>query len=125
VLIRTALPLEAQDLAHGMREVLTGLARAFAFGLRRRPLPPLYSSGVRYAPEPGLGSGEEEWADPWTVARRGWGDCDDLVAWRVAELLLAGEAAGVNCIWTGQRYHVRVRRANGSLEDPSLQLMTD
>lgn len=130
--IRTALPsLEGATLAHAMRELLMGLGRAFAHGLAVHPLPPLYVSGVRYAPEPNAGDGWEEWADPWTVHRRGWGDCDDLVAWRLAELLAAGEAATVQVVGTGDghrwgpRFHVRVRRADGTLEDPSIQLMGD
>lgn len=119
------LPYERGPLAAAVREVLQGLARAYAIGLRAAPLPPLYSSGVRYAPEPHAGEADEEFADPWTVYSRGWGDCDDLVPWRCAELLVSGEEATVNCIWSGDRLHVRVRRADGTLEDPSLDLMGD
>ena len=54
-----------------------------------------------------------------TVLARGWGDCDDLIGYRVSELLAQGEAATVNCIWDGVRMHVRVRRASGDLEDPA------
>lgn len=56
------------------------------------PIPPLYRSGVRYERERGP---SEEFADVLTVLKRGWGDCDDLVGWRVAELLEAGFAADV------------------------------
>lgn len=90
---------------------------------RGRPIPPLYRSRVQFQPEPGP---HEEFADVITVLRRGWGDCDDLVAWRVAELQEAGEAADVRIYWRkpktpgGEiRMHAQVRRANGKIEDPS------
>jgi hypothetical protein len=90
-------------------------------------LPPLYSSGVRYRPEPTRGSGVEYFDDPWTVLERGHGDCDDLVVYRAGELIAAGEPAGVVCQGAAQftlpRFHVAVRRADGSLEDPSKVLI--
>lgn len=120
MLIATNIPVEGgQYLAAAMREALLGLARAYSIGMKVVPVPPLYDSGVRYQREPNSGEGWEEWADPWSVSSRGWGDCDDLVMYRVAELLAAGEAAGINVIWDGYRYHVRVRRADQSIEDPS------
>lgn len=51
------------------------------------PVPPLYLSGVRYQEDP---PGREDWRDCYTVLKRGKGDCDNLVAWRVAELRVAG-----------------------------------
>lgn len=64
-----------------------------------KPIPPLYSSGVEYDREPWAGL-FEEFADITTVLNRGWGDCDDLAAWRVAELLEQGElAADVRLYW--------------------------
>ena len=109
-------------LALAMREALYGLCRAFAVVMQVRPLPPLYSGHVRYQREKNSGEGWEEWADPWSVAARGWGDCDDLILYRGAELLCSGEAAHVNCVWTPPRYHVRIRRGDGSEEDPSILL---
>ncbi len=53
------------------------------------PIPPLYASGVFYEEDP---PGREDWRDCYTVLQRGKGDCDNLVAWRVAEL----NAAGIN-----------------------------
>lgn len=57
---------------------------------RGAPLPRLYTCGVTFAPEPNEGV-YEDFADCLTVLRRGWGDCDDLVAYRVAELRESGE----------------------------------
>jgi hypothetical protein len=54
------------------------------------PVPPLYSSGVRYKEDP---PGEENWHDCLSVLQRGTADCDQLCSWRVAELRAAGIAA--------------------------------
>lgn len=54
------------------------------------PIPPLYASGVRYKEDP---PGQENWKDCLAVLKDGHGDCDRLVAWRCAELLVAGYAA--------------------------------
>lgn len=116
--IRTRLPASGRVLMAGVRDVLQALAQAWAAELATRPLPPLYSSGVRYRPEPNLGQ-YECFDDPWTVYQRRHGDCDDLVAWRVAELLAAGERATVQVVRRGHKMHVRVRRANDQIEDPS------
>ena len=83
-------------------------------------LPPLYKSGVIYSPEPNKGTGVEDFADPWTCYARKWGDCDDLVIWRLAELLHSGERVPAPQVRrAGTRMHVLIRRANGTLEDPS------
>lgn len=63
-----------------------------------RPLPRLYASGVAYDREP-WPKGVEEFADIVTILERGWGDCDDLCAWRVAELQETGEPADVRIYW--------------------------
>lgn len=47
------------------------------------PYPDLYAAGVRYQVEP---EGCEDWCDIPTVISQGWGDCEDLACWRVAEL---------------------------------------
>jgi hypothetical protein len=116
--------------------LLAELARGFLRGVvaanraemraavsRGRPFPRLYESGVRYEREP-WSPRIEEFADVATVLRRGWGDCDDLCAWRVAELQELGEAADIRLYWRRNKrgqftMHVQVRRANGDIEDPS------
>lgn len=94
--------------------------------LRTHHVKPLYRSGVRYMNEP---SGKhpdfkhEEFATIPIVLSRGWGDCDDLAPWRVAELREHGERAKIRIQWkkTGKRklFHIVVRRGDGSIEDPS------
>lgn len=94
---------------------------------RGRRFPRLYTLArkgrVRYEREREAG---EEFADALTVLRRGWGDCDDLICWRIAELREAGENAKVviyarprkrkNDPW---RMHCQLRRGDGTIEDPS------
>lgn len=48
-----------------------------------RPLPLLYQSGVRYQAEP---RGVEDWRDCIEVVKRMRADCEDLAAYRAAEL---------------------------------------
>lgn len=73
---------------------------------RGKPLPPLYSTAVKFRPEPWAGKAEE-FADVLTVYDRLWGDCDDLVGIRCAELQEQGIAADVRLYW---RYW---RKVNG------------
>lgn len=118
------LPARDRALAASMRRVLLALAEGYAAHVREgHPLPPLRTTRIRFSPEPSAGIGIEDWADPWTVLKRGYGDCDDLVLYRLTELLALGERATVSVIWQGSGFHVRVRRANGALEDPSLYLI--
>lgn len=89
--------------------------------LRATRLPALYESGVRYRRDP---PGEELYSDAWYCLQRGYADCKKLVAWRCAELAIAGELATPLIQWRvmpdGQRrFHVVVHRASGVLEDPS------
>lgn len=87
-----------------------------------RPAPPLYGSGIGFHPEPFKDG--EHFDLPGFALRRGWADCDDLVIWRCLELQRAGEAAVPAGVWPKgmRRYHARVRRADGTIEDPSLQV---
>jgi len=106
-----------------MYRLVEALVLVNAEYLRRHPeTPPLYLSGVRYQQEP---FGEEEWQDiPYTL-KLGYGDCEDLAAWRVAELrVMNNEKARPEVMGrvlpSGMAlYHIRVTRADGSIEDPS------
>lgn len=106
-----------------VRPILEALVEINRLYLRSHHVPPLYRSGVRYEQEPADGKPEEFAAIP-QVLSRGWGDCDDLAPWRVAELQEAGEKASIRITWKRRRggsrlYHVLVRRADGRIEDPS------
>jgi hypothetical protein len=85
--------------------------------------PPLYNSGLYYQEEK---LGKDEWQDiPCTLAR-GNGDCEDLASYRVSELRHGGEAANHTVEHRRSTevilYHIRVRRQNGDVEDPSCRL---
>lgn len=120
MVIITEIPLVGRELAESFRVLLPAIAKVVAVGLRRNPLPPMYSSGVVYQEEPQAGTGVEQWDTPWKAFERGWVDCDDAVIWRLAELYNQGVPATVNCVWVGSRFHVRIRHPNGRLEDPAL-----
>lgn len=110
--------------AHASALLINAAAEAYAPWYCVHPLPPLYKSGVVYRPEPGHGSGFDDFADPWTAYTRGWVDCDDAAIWRIVELRVRGErAAATRAEWLGPDVHALVRRGNGNLEDPSLVLL--
>jgi hypothetical protein len=105
-----------------MVEALVAANMAYLEAFPRTPL--LYESGVRYLEEP---RGRDDWQDiPETLARDKTGDCEDLAAWRIAELRMHGESARpavrASVIRGVLTYHIRVRRADGSIEDPSREL---
>jgi hypothetical protein len=87
--------------------------------------PLLYSSGVRYQREP---RGKEEWQDIPSALKLLRGDCEDLAAWRAAELRQRGVFARGHLKWFHSRdvnltlYHVQVKLPDGSIEDPSRKL---
>ncbi len=106
-----------------IKPLLDALVEVNRLYLRTHHVPPLYKSGVRYKQEPEDGKPEEFASIPIVLAR-GWGDCDDLAPWRVAELQEAGEPATIRISWRRSRngrrlYHVVVRRGDGRVEDPS------
>jgi hypothetical protein len=89
--------------------------------LRRHPqTPALYRSGVRYRREP---KRVEQWRTIPLVIAAGHGDCEDLAAWRVAELRAVGIAARPCFRYRqlGKRrvYHIMVCLPDGTIEDPS------
>lgn len=80
----------------------------------------VYDSGARYKTEP-----RETWRHAIDVANEGWGDCEDLAAYRAAGLRVSGEdpEARIVTYKTGpKRYHAVVERAGGIIEDPSANL---
>jgi len=92
-----------------------------------RPAPGLYESvragKVVFAPEPYTDG--DHFDLPGFVLKRGWGDCDDLVIWRLVECWRHGERnAKPAVVWREEtrKYHARVRRGDGTLEDPTLQV---
>jgi hypothetical protein len=100
-------------------DALALLTRLNVAALQRHRLPSLYRSGVRYVQER---RGLDDWLQAPEVYRRRKGDCEDLGAWRAAELQLGGEpGAFADCrpVPGRRRWHTFVRRADGTIEDPS------
>jgi len=120
--MRIVLALSRQSAAQGgrcVRDILQALAQYNEAIIRAGGVPPLYKSGVRYRRENG-----ESFQDCTYILAQKWGDCSNLVAWRVGELLAQGEPAKVRMHWRvyqdGKRiYHITVRRGDGTIEDPS------
>lgn len=83
-------------------------------------IPPLYSGKIRYVREP---VGHERWQTAKETAARGYGDCEDLVAYRVAEYMHAGQVARPKVITVNPTLrHVVVEHPDGTIEDPSAKL---
>lgn len=100
---------------------LEGLtATNYCLLVKSKRAPSLYGSGVRYRREP---RGREHWQTVPEVLRAGYGDCEDLAAYRAAELRVAGIPARADVIRTGPKtFHAVVMYPDGSIEDPSRKL---
>ena len=88
-----------------------------------KPAPSLYGSGVEYAPEPFRDG--EHFDLPGFCVRRGWADCDDLTLWRLMECWRSGEHGAKSAgVWREdtRKFHARLRRADGTIEDPTLSV---
>lgn len=117
--IRLAIPEVGEDTLALALSSLQGIDEVW---LHRHPETPLlYHSGVVYAPE----LATEEWLPIPYLLARGIGDCEDLAAWRAAELRVTGEDPDARAMAYRSRpnlWHTIVRRGDGTIEDPSLAL---
>jgi len=93
--------------------------------------PPIYRAPVRYERE----MGTELWSDIPTILKKGYGDCEDMAGWRVAELRENGHRASPYVRYKKvdgkYHYHALVKRAGQDamtgqhkawIEDPSRRL---
>lgn len=118
--------LSEAELASAFKALVEAQAECNRVLIRKLGLPPLYSSGVRFRNEPNAGKFENI-ASAAVCNQRRWGDCDDLVAWRIGELRNTGENATARIYWREHEspkgpirlFHVEVRRGNKEIEDPS------
>jgi hypothetical protein len=105
--------------------LVTGLALASLSQMRdptQGPrIPGIYCGRIRYEREPRK---RERWQTALETAIRGSGDCEDLVAYRLAEIWKDGETkARARVLHVNPTLrHVVVQRANGRIEDPSKRL---
>lgn len=110
---------DESDLAPALA-ALTGLNASI---MRRRRLPPLYESGVRYQREALLnGRPREQWLTAPFVLERGFGDCEDLATFRAGELIVQGIEARAIARPSNIGFHIVVRYPDGTIEDPSRKL---
>lgn len=109
-----------------IRFLLGRLVDVNEYLIRRRRLPPLYESGIRYVREHEdyvARRPVEDWqaADVLVATKRG--DCEDLACYRCAELRLKGVDAHPRLTRTGRVWHITVAiRERGKplvVEDPS------
>lgn len=122
--MKIRIDLEATS-RRDLKFFLNWFARLQQYLIRTRRLPSIYSLPVRYAREVtagGLPGGLENWQTIVAFARSGVADCEDLATARVAELRESGEPAQVRLTHQGRVWHVTVRRADGTVEDPSRKL---
>lgn len=118
--IRVRMSVPATEPA--LNAALEGLVRVDGAILRdaKGRVSSLYEAGVRYRRE---APGREDWRNVEEVRAAGVGDCEDLAAWRAAELRAQGEPARAVAVPSGPgKWHAVVKRADGSIEDPSRQL---
>ena len=92
-----------------------------------RPVPAMYAAGVRWQPDSEKGRPSETWDTIDVVRRRGFGDCEDLAAWRAAELRFSGRDSGARAVVRrsnspGVAWHCIVQLSNGKTLDPSIKL---
>jgi hypothetical protein len=83
--------------------------------------PKLYAAGIRYLRE---GPDSENYQNIPRTLELKTGDCEDLAAWRIAELQEEGEDVHLVIREYDEPqdetdYHLLVGRADGSVEDPS------
>jgi hypothetical protein len=78
---------ELEGLVFGLAAQSYAQMRDAKLGVGGRPLPPLYGGSIRYKREP---IRRENWQGAQETAELGYGDCEDLAAYRVAELRAKG-----------------------------------
>ncbi len=121
-LLRVVLDVPTRE--DGYLLLLDCLTAINIWSRQRWHFPSVYDGQLRYEREP---PGLEIWASTPALFARGFGDCEDLAADRVAELVVQGVAARTvldleRRSASGDQYHVLLEHAGGR-EDPSAALM--
>lgn len=90
------------------------------------PVPELYAAGVHWQPDREKGRVVETWDTIDVVRKRGYGDCEDLAAWRAAELRwrqgVPARAVVRRSNTPGVAWHAVVELPDGKILDPSVRL---
>lgn len=128
--IGLSLPSRGPLARRAIEAAVETLARANEAYLRAHPnTPALAKSGVEYQRERRPRGTPENWQGIEDIIREGHGDCEDLSAWRIAELRNRGVRAKPHVIRANPnrdgRWHIMVavyRRGRRTVEDPSKEL---
>lgn len=120
--INVAVP-EPNVSAPILNAALEGVTRLDQDLIKEGAVPPFRDvvHRIRWKPEP---PGEEHFDHAGVVLRRKWGDCDDLGPYHAASLRVTGEDRGARAVVRKsgpKRWHVVVRRSDGSIDDPSIE----
>lgn len=110
---------DPEPMAAMVRQLLHGMVQVNCIILKHDKFIPLYESHVRFALDP---RHQDLVLDISTLYQRGNGDCASLCCARAAQLRQSGDFATLKVYWRNQALHVEVRRADGSVEDPSRRL---
>jgi hypothetical protein len=124
--VKIRIELEALS-RRDLKFYLNWFAKLQQYLIRTRRLPPLYKSGIVYARETTAGGipghpKTENWQTYPAMLKSGVADCEDLSSVLVGQLREAGEPANIRLTKKRNVWHVTVRRADGSVEDPSRKL---
>lgn len=100
---------------------LEGLTAVNCVLMKRRDLPQLYRSGIRYEREQ---PGRERWLNADELLAKCVGDCEDLAAYRAAELRVYHGVPAIACVLRSgpKKFHAVVGFPDGTIEDPSRML---
>ena len=115
-----------EDIARVVTLLIEALATANMAQMRANAFPSLQTRAIRYD----LEESQELFDDATLVLSRRSGDCDDLAAYRLAEVWLEGDhGARAYVRWQPDPtneipwgFHAMVQRGNGQIEDPSTAL---
>lgn len=104
--------------------LMDALAKVNVTFLRVNPdTPPLYLAPIRYHFDP---REPDPWQDIPSTLAKGYGDCEDLACWRMAEYRVKGIDARPLIRWKRREgkyvYHALLRLPDGRTEDPSIAM---
>lgn len=108
VTIHTSASFEAGNEAvsnTALEALLECLVQINVVLMRASTFPDLYSTRVRYRQEP---LGQENWRDAAIILRTGFGDCEDLAAYRVAELRVK-HGIPARCVFRWKTFNIETK----------------
>lgn len=119
------LPSRGELARQAIESAVETLARANVAYLKKHPkTPPLAKANIHYERELKLG-GAERWQTIPEILKTGRGDCEDLSAWRIAELRVRGYRAKPHVTGKRGKWHIQVKVKYGKktvIYDPSKEM---